>query len=82
VVAFDSFGILCSHPVLSTPQIFSREKKEVGSDGCSARRLDAAKNAAEHFLVLIKVLVEAAGIEPASASPPHTGDYMLSLSFI
>ena len=27
-------------------------------------------------------MVEAAGIEPASASPPHTGDYMLSLSFI
>ena len=33
-------------------------------------------------IVLDKVLVEAAGIEPASASPPHTGDYMLSLSFI
>ena len=28
-------------------------KKEVGSDGCSARRLDAVKKAAEHFLVLI-----------------------------
>jgi len=24
--------------------------------------------------------VEAAGIEPASANPPHTGDYMFSLS--
>ena len=33
-------------------------------------------------IVLDEVLVEAAGIEPASASPPHTGDYMLSLSFI
>ena len=33
-------------------------------------------------IVLDKVLVEAAGIEPASASPPHTGDYMLSLSLI
>ena len=25
-------------------------------------------------------MVEAAGIEPASANPPHTGDYMFSLS--
>jgi len=27
-----------------------------------------------------KNLVEAAGIEPASVNPPHTGDYMFSLS--
>jgi len=27
-------------------------------------------------------MVEAAGIEPASASPTHTGSYMLSLSII
>ena len=35
--------------------MFSRAKKEVGSDGCSARRLDAVKKSAEHFLVLIIV---------------------------
>ena len=27
-------------------------------------------------------LVEAAGIEPASVNPPHTGDYMFSLSTV
>ena len=29
---------------------------------------------------VIEKLVEAAGIEPASVNPPHTGDYMFSLS--
>ncbi len=28
------------------------------------------------------VVVEAAGIEPASVNPPHTGDYMFSLSTV
>ena len=27
-------------------------------------------------------LVEVAGIEPASVNPPHTGDYMFSLSTV
>ena len=36
----------------------------------------------EMWTLLDGKVVEAAGIEPASASPPHTGDYMLSLSFI
>ena len=34
---------------------FPAQKRTVGSDGCSARRLDAVKKAAEHFLVLIIV---------------------------